>query len=130
MIQLCACGRIASHVFGKLHQCCTCWVAAGNPPADWHPGCVDAVWDLTPPTLRVAVESAAAVYVAAQQMKERVAKLRTCADILRRETDPAKRAKAEEDFMGMRAKLHLLTDDLYIKASHLDVALNNLKPGR
>ena len=42
----CKCGSIASHtVCGKEKDkrlCCACYVEAGNPPADWHIGCMRA----------------------------------------------------------------------------------------
>lgn len=40
----CECGKISSHtVFEKGKRkrlCCKCYVQAGNPPADWHRGCM------------------------------------------------------------------------------------------
>ena len=41
----CECGSIASHtVCGEEDKrlCCTCYVKLGNPPADWHIGCMRA----------------------------------------------------------------------------------------
>jgi hypothetical protein len=25
---------------GKVYQCCECYVKEGNPPSDWHSGCM------------------------------------------------------------------------------------------
>jgi len=41
----CACGKLSSHTFWikgcvKVNMCCECYVLAGNPPADWHQGCM------------------------------------------------------------------------------------------
>jgi len=40
----CACGVISSHTIYekdiKKRLCCKCYVQAGNPPADWHDGCM------------------------------------------------------------------------------------------
>lgn len=42
----CECGSIASHTvygWGKDKRlCCACYVKAGNPPTDWHIGCMRA----------------------------------------------------------------------------------------
>lgn len=42
------CGQPSNHWSGSNggeHLCCKCYVATGNPPADWHPGCVRAAND-------------------------------------------------------------------------------------
>lgn len=40
----CKCGAISSHTTFKqgkeVRLCCACYVKAGNPPADWHIGCM------------------------------------------------------------------------------------------
>lgn len=47
MKEKCECGTISSHtVFEKGKKkrlCCACYVRAGNPPADWHTGCMREV---------------------------------------------------------------------------------------
>lgn len=47
--KLCACGappfhekRLTDLTGGPVYQCCACYVRDGNPPADWHSGCVRA----------------------------------------------------------------------------------------
>lgn len=36
-----SCGGPAMHtVGGSVHQCCRCYVFDGQPPADWHAGCL------------------------------------------------------------------------------------------
>jgi hypothetical protein len=37
-----------SHQFGEGVQCCRCYVLLGNPPADWHSGCMSAYYELHP----------------------------------------------------------------------------------
>ena len=32
----------ANHTVGNRRMCCDCYVADGNPPADWHPTCMAA----------------------------------------------------------------------------------------
>jgi hypothetical protein len=39
---LCGCGATSDHTINKVGLCCACYVAAGNPPADWHLGCMAA----------------------------------------------------------------------------------------
>jgi len=31
----------ASHSVGNRELCCECYVKEGNPPADWHPKCME-----------------------------------------------------------------------------------------
>ena len=34
--------KFANHRFGDgRHLCCECYVKEGNPPADWHPVCME-----------------------------------------------------------------------------------------
>lgn len=44
MIDKCECGKPARHtIFENGEQkrlCCTCYIQAGNIPADWHPECM------------------------------------------------------------------------------------------
>lgn len=39
-MNLCKCGQPASHTMGDKRMCCDCYVREGNPPADWHAGCM------------------------------------------------------------------------------------------
>jgi len=41
----CKCGKAAMHESwsaktGNVYQCCECYVKEGNPPSDWHSGCM------------------------------------------------------------------------------------------
>lgn len=40
----CECGAVSNHTTFKqgvkIRRCCACYVKAGNPPADWHVGCM------------------------------------------------------------------------------------------
>jgi hypothetical protein len=42
----CACGQVSNHTThgpeGTIYRCCSCYVKAGCPPADWHPECMKA----------------------------------------------------------------------------------------
>jgi hypothetical protein len=38
----CVCGEKPHHSIGPRLVRCACYVQEGNPPADWHPGCIRA----------------------------------------------------------------------------------------
>jgi hypothetical protein len=56
----CTCGRAATHTYfqaGEHHfLCCKCYIAGGNPPADWHVECMQEFNLRTAPT-KVQVEA-------------------------------------------------------------------------
>ncbi len=45
------CGDPSSHLVNGKPTCCSCYVSEGNPPADWHTGCMEAAGrvDIQPP---------------------------------------------------------------------------------
>lgn len=52
-MEKCDCGKPASHTIlehggVKRRQCCECYVASGEPPADWHEGCMKAAGKVPP----------------------------------------------------------------------------------
>ncbi len=42
------CGEPSSHWVGERRLCCRCYVKQGNPPSDWHEGCVRAIEEHPP----------------------------------------------------------------------------------
>lgn len=48
-VPLCTkCGNHPASHFGSRCLCCRCYVGEGNPPADWHPVCMQAYAERKP----------------------------------------------------------------------------------